>query len=203
MLINIFIQARMSSARFPGKVLAPFNNEPLIKNIINRLTANKIDNIDKIAVLTSIEPTDAPLAAYIASIDVNCFRGELDNVAKRFQQALVKYPCDYFVRICADSPYIEVDIIKQGIKCINEKIDLVTNVFPRTFAKGHSVEIIKSETFLNLDIDKFTKNEQEHVTKYFYNNQSKFNIYNFTSQQKSSLELCIDTIDDLKALEGR
>ena len=33
---KIFIQARMSSSRFPGKILAPFNNAPMIKSTIDR-----------------------------------------------------------------------------------------------------------------------------------------------------------------------
>lgn len=206
MLINIFIQARMSSARFPGKVLAPFNNKPLIKNILDRLdriALNNIQNLAKIVVLTSTEPTDDPLAAYLASINVECFRGELDNVAARFKAALTKYPCDYFVRICADSPYIEPSIINQGISNISSDIDLVTNVFPRSFAKGHSVEIVNAGKFAKLSLADFTADESEHVTKYFYNRATEFNIKNFTNTDHSNDELCVDTIDDLKALEGR
>ena len=56
--MNIFIQARMSSARFPGKVLAPFNGEPLIKGVDQ---VSKISNINDIVVLTSTELSDEPL----------------------------------------------------------------------------------------------------------------------------------------------
>ena len=44
--INVFIQARMSSSRYPGKVLAPLNGMPLIKHLVDRVKRLKaIKNI--------------------------------------------------------------------------------------------------------------------------------------------------------------
>ncbi|MEC7654505.1 MAG: HEAT repeat domain-containing protein [Bacteroidota bacterium] len=36
-MVRVFIQARMSSKRFPGKVLAPFNGIPLLTCVIERV----------------------------------------------------------------------------------------------------------------------------------------------------------------------
>lgn len=35
--VNIFVQGRMSSSRFPGKMLAPFRGRPLVANLLDRL----------------------------------------------------------------------------------------------------------------------------------------------------------------------
>jgi spore coat polysaccharide biosynthesis protein SpsF len=35
--IHVFIQARMSSRRFPGKVLAPFRGHPIIWHVLERV----------------------------------------------------------------------------------------------------------------------------------------------------------------------
>ena len=121
--INIFIQARMSSARFPGKVLAPFNGEPLIKRVLDRVS--KISDINDIVVLTSTELSDNPLASYLSSLNCNVFRGDLNNVFLRFKSALNCYPCEYCVRICADSPLIDSSLIQFMVdKCLNKKISL-------------------------------------------------------------------------------
>ena len=53
-------------------------------------------------------------------------------------------------------------------------------MFPRTFPKGQSVEIIKSSILQN-NMRKFSIFDKEHVTTYFYKNHLDFNIKNFKS----------------------
>jgi spore coat polysaccharide biosynthesis protein SpsF (cytidylyltransferase family) len=83
-------------------------------------------------------------------------------------------------------------------------LDLVTNVFPRTFPKGQSVEMLRSKTFAALQGDLLTAEEQEHVTKYYYNNSSKFRILNLDSgdPQLGQMSYVVDTIEDIQRLEG-
>src|ERR1700690_261368 len=97
--IKVFIQARMSSSRFPGKVLAPVNGKPMIARVI-RCVAGSFGS-DSIVVATSDETSDDPLASYIESLDVKVFRGPLENVFERFRLCLNTNPCDWFFRISA------------------------------------------------------------------------------------------------------
>ena len=47
-----------------------------------------------------------------------------------------KYKPDCFVRVCGDSPLIDTGLIEEAINIYkNNKADLVTNVFPRSFPK--------------------------------------------------------------------
>ncbi len=72
---------------------------------------------------------------------------------------------------------------------------------PRSFPKGQSVEIIKSE-ILRKNLKNFSLNDKEHVTTFFYKNASKFLIKNFLIKKKYKLSnLSIDTIDDLKIIK--
>ena len=78
------------------------------------------------------------------------------------------------------------------------KYDLVTNVFPRTFPQGQSVEIIKT-LIIEKNIKKFNKLDKEHVTKFFYDNSEKFYIKNFIYLgNKKKIKQSIDTKKDLK-----
>lgn len=202
MSTNIFIQARMSSSRFPGKVLAPIHGKPLIQNVIDQV--NKVQGIGGVVVLTSTEMTDDPLEAYLNTKGIKVFRGDLEDVVKRFKEALKTYPCDAFIRICADSPFIDPSLVQKFIDIFqnySDKVDLITNIFPRSFPKGQSVELMRSETFKKLTDHPLTPEQKEHVTKYFYDHSGSFNILNIkASKDLSGLSFCIDEIKDLHAI---
>ena len=115
-----------------------------------------------------------------------------------------KHKCDAFFRICGDSPLLPSPFFDKAIKIYkNHECDLVTNVFPRTFPAGMSIELINSKKFLDVEKKVVKKDELEHVTKYFYKNSSNFNIYNIKSKKyiNHKLKLSIDEVKDLKRLE--
>tara|TARA_B110000305_G_C19098982_1_gene474364 strand:- start:375 stop:722 length:348 start_codon:yes stop_codon:yes gene_type:complete len=81
----------------------------------------------------------------------------------------------------------------------NKNYDLITNIFPRTFPKGQSVEILKSSTYLNINNKVLSKEEKEHLTLYYYNNQKKFKILNFKNNKNmSKYNLSVDNLNDFE-----
>jgi spore coat polysaccharide biosynthesis protein SpsF len=201
LMIRAFLQARMSSRRFPGKVLAPLGNRPIIAHLIGRVT--EVLPLTHVSVLTSTDSSDDPLACYVQNLGVSVYRGELDNVTARFQACLREYPCSWFFRLCGDSPLLDSRLLQTFLphsECTD--LDLVTNVYPRTFPKGHSVELLKAETFATLDPSAFSTEEQEHVTKVFYNHPHAFRILNVASAdpRQAELSFVIDTVADLRRL---
>ena len=75
---------------------------------------------------------------------IKFYRGPLNNVAKRFYEILKK-DVRSFLRICGDSPLIDYKLIDKAITKFNwKKHDLLTNIFPRSYPKGQSIEIINS-----------------------------------------------------------
>ena len=109
----------------------------------------------------------------------------------------------YFIRISGDSPLIDKSIINKMIKILkesNNRYDLITNIFPRSFPKGQSVEIIKT-SIIEKNIHKFNKIDKEHVTNYFYKNYRYFKIKNFSLKKKhNKINLSVDTKQDLKRI---
>ena len=87
--------------------------------------------------------------------------------------------------------------------CHRLDVDLITNVYPRTFPKGQSVEMLRAETFAAIPADLLTAEEQEHMTKYYYNNPDRFRILNLDSgnAELGQISFVIDTIEDLRRLE--
>jgi spore coat polysaccharide biosynthesis protein SpsF len=197
-----FIQARMSSRRFPGKVLAPFRGKPLIEHVVAAVRS-ALPEVPCL-VVTSVHPTDAPLAAYLASIGVPSFRGPLDDVFGRFRAALAEHPCEQVYRFCADSPLLSGASIRAVAGHAAEPWDLVTTIFPRTFARGHNAELIRTATLAAIDPAGLSPEEREHPTQTFYRHPDRYRILNVESGDPSLAETsyCVDTVEDLMRLEG-
>lgn len=198
----ILIQARMSSSRFPGKVLAPLRGRPLIAHVIER--ASMVAGPGGVILVTSLEASDDPLVAYAeACLGVRVFRGDLTNVVRRFQDCLATVPCTWFVRICGDSPVIDHELVSAMLEQVTPEVDLVTNVGERTFPAGQSVEIIRTAPFRQLVAAELTADEQEHVTLHYYRCPTVYRIRNIRSSApgRANRPLVVDSMDDLKALE--
>ena len=80
------------------------------------------------------------------------------------------------------------------------KYDLITNVFPRSFPSGMSVEIIKTN-LLEKMLNKFSKLDKEHVTTYFYRNHKKFKIKNLKTMKRINNKYSIDRPSEIKKLK--
>jgi spore coat polysaccharide biosynthesis protein SpsF len=191
----------MSSSRLPGKVLKSIAGRPLLDYLLESLNAPDFGY--PFAVVTSTEPSDDAIAQFCSDNQVQCFRGSLEKVAQRFYEAAQHFGWESFVRISGDSPLLDHRLIARAIALFNEAdFDLVSNVQERTFPKGQSVEVIRTQTLGN-SIPLFTASEdQEHVTRFFYKNPAEFKIYNFRSLHPlSHLNFCVDTHEDFQFIE--
>ena len=197
-----FIQARMNSERLPGKVLMPLHGEPIISHVLRKLKT--VCPAEQTVVLTSVEPSDDPLALYVESLGITVFRGSLNNVFERFLACTDTYPCQWFLRLSADSPYLDPQILEQVLVHAGDlNLDLVTTTFPRTFPKGQNAELINTRTFASVDASSLSHHEREHITAHFYHNSSRFRIKNIESDDPSLAEtsLAVDSLEDFRRLE--
>ena len=89
MSLIAIIQSRMTSERYPGKMLAPFLGKPVLANIVERIQISKIN--PKIILATSENYTDDPLALYAKHLGIEVVRGSHENVLSRFILTLNKF----------------------------------------------------------------------------------------------------------------
>lgn len=198
--IGAIVQARMSSERFPNKILYEVHGKPMLQYLLERMEHCR--QLDDIVVATSSEDSDDAIADFCRNNEVECFRGLLSNVAGRFRQVLDKYGFGVFVRVNGDSPLLDQSLIDNAIKIFrSDDFDIVTNVMPRTYPSGQSVEVLKTATFQNT-YTHFTEAEDlEHVTRYFYNHSGDFRIHNFALEENlKSIKLSVDNWQDMSVL---
>lgn len=198
MSVGAIVQARMDSERFPGKVLHPVCGKPMLEYLLERLERCAL--LDAAVVATSSGQTDDPIERFCRVRGKKCFRGSLNNVAGRFRGALERYRFDAFVRVSGDSPLLDPGLVDMAVGMfLQGDFDLVTNVFPRSYPRGQSVEIVRAESFRLVCDDTWPDEESQHVTLFFYRNPNQFKIRNFSAQTDlSNIHLAVDTVEDME-----
>jgi spore coat polysaccharide biosynthesis protein SpsF len=175
------IQARMSSSRLPGKVLAPVLDMPMIGRQVERLRRSQ--RLDMLVLATSQEASDDPLADYAGTIGLARVRGPLDDVLGRFAQALDGFPqARTLVRLTADCPLTDWRVLDAVIDHhLATGADYTSNVLPeRTFPHGLDVEAAKVTSFRTAVAEAVDAYEREHVTPFLYRNPQRFRIEGLT-----------------------
>jgi len=197
MRIFICIQCRLSSKRLPEKVLKIVDQKPLISYLIDSLKKTTLENF--VYVLTSKSTTDEKLIDYCKKNNIKYFTGSLHNVYQRFEDFSKENNADAVIRLSGDSPLIDFKLINKFINLAksSKKHDLITNIFPRTFPSGQSVEVIFKTAFKKVIKKDMSLQNKEHVTSYFYENSKKFSILNILCPYKHKFpKLSIDTPKD-------
>lgn len=181
------IQARLGATRLPGKVLKSLEGKPMLQQIIERISMSKY--IDKIIVATTVSPNDDALADFVKNqLKLEFTRGSDDDVLDRFYQASVEFPSDYIVRITADDPLKDAEIIDECIKELlkNPDLDYCSNTIKPTYPEGLDIEVFKSSALKKAYLEASKQSEREHVTPYIWKNQGKFNIKNIEFEKDLS-----------------
>jgi spore coat polysaccharide biosynthesis protein SpsF (cytidylyltransferase family) len=197
------LQARMSSSRLPGKVLLEINGQPMIWWQIQRIL--KSNMVDKVIVATSTDSTDDVLAEYLENENITCSRGPLEDVLRRFQEALVGYPDNStIVRLTADCPLIMPEQLDQLVKLfIGSDYDYISNAIVPTFPDGLDIEIFSKSAFNRILSLETSPADKEHVTLKFKDKKETFKILNYESDlDLSSLRWTVDYPQDFQFIRS-
>jgi spore coat polysaccharide biosynthesis protein SpsF len=197
----IIIQARMSSLRLPGKVLLKHNEKSILDYQIERLRKSKKSSA--IILSTSNEQSDDILVETAISNGIPYYRGDLNNVAKRFRETLQKFNLKYFARHCCDRPFYDTSLLDQAFTILTEQgYDIVSSIKSNTFPKGLTTEVMRTDSFLAAYNHILSDYDKEHVTSIFYKADSPFRVYTLSNNKDlSGINLCIDTQEDFLRFE--
>ena len=201
-MICCIIQARIGSTRLPKKVIQKIDNKnTVIDYVINQVKHSK--KIEKIVVATTNLIEDDIICQYANLQQIECFRGSSEDVLDRFYQCAKKFGIDDIIRITADNPLIDPNIIDRIInEYKNKEYDFVTNTLDRTFPYGTEVEVFSFQSLEKAWKNAKKPSEREHVTPFILNPKNKFILKNIEYQEDISyLRYTIDRMDDLKLVK--
>ena len=193
----------MSSSRLPGKVLADLGPGRTLDLVLARLQA--ATQLDQVVLATSYSPDDEPVVAVGGEHGIEVVRGPLEDVLERFAIAAREVDADAIVRITADCPLVDPDLVDEFVAMWRrEGVDYLANIVPpRTFPKGLDVEVMTREALECAAIEANKDADREHVTPFIRRHSGRFSIFGvYIEPSAASLRITLDTEDDLVALRA-
>ena len=143
--VIIAVQIRLKSGRLPLKALLPF---PIDKDLVNFSTVieifqQKFNNLDA-QVEFLVPENDLNIFQIFFPNNIKFFGGSEHNVIKRYCQFMKENMNKWIIRICADSPYIERNLIEQVVNdCKSGKFEKI---------KMYTTRILNNQKGNNLDL---------------------------------------------------
>jgi spore coat polysaccharide biosynthesis protein SpsF len=200
-VVLAILQARMSSSRFPGKVLHPLHGKPMILRQLERL--QRATRIDDIVVATSVESSDDELAAVLAANGHTVRRGPLDDVLGRFVQVIAEFAPDHVVRLTADNPLMDPAVVDLIVReHLESGVDYTSNALSHTFPHGLDVEAARADVLCQVAELSHDPDDREHVTMGIYRRPEQFSLRPVAQEpDRSDLRWTVDYPDDLAWVE--
>ena len=193
------VQARMSSTRFPGKVMKEVGGKPLIEILLNRLS--KSQKIDKIILATSINKQDDILTKCVTQLGYGVYRGSEDDVLDRYYKAVKPFQPEVVVRITGDCPLIDPVLVDAVIdKFLKTQADYASNIDPPTYPDGLDTEVFKFNLLETSFYKAKSSLEREHVTTYIRNKKDYKKVSLVNEKDLSSERWTVDEPEDYEVI---
>lgn len=195
------VQARMSSTRLPGKVLATLGDCSVLELLLRRLARS--GELDGIVVATSTDPSDDAIEREGERLSVRVLRGSLTDVLGRYLEASASTGADAVVRITADCPLTDPEVVDQVVALWRDSgADYVTNTLePRSYPDGLDVEVISAPALARVGELAHEAADREHVTPYIRRHPEKFPSRGLhLDPSHGDVRVTLDTPEDLHSL---
>ncbi len=165
------IQGRMSSSRLPGKILADIAGQPMLTRVYIR--TSRATTLDEVIFATTTDASDQAVAEYCDFSGIPHTRGSLFDVLDRYYQTALQSKADVVVRITADCPVIDPELIDNVVNTLLEdEYDFVCNRLPppwtRTYPIGLDVEACTFKVLKKAWKEAKEPQHREHAMPYFY-----------------------------------
>jgi spore coat polysaccharide biosynthesis protein SpsF len=210
--VDIIVEARLGSLRFPGKVLKKLGNKTALEVMIERL--KYIPGVDDIIIATTNNKEDTKISQIAKKNKVKFYRGSEKDVLKRVLMAAKKFKTEIIVEITGDNPLIDYKISSKVINFFLrniKKYDYVSNDVALYLEKNSNIYPLGFNTKvfstkLLQKVDRIAKHslDREHVVNYIVKNFKKYRIFNVDLPKflkKKNFRLTMDYKEDYEVIK--
>ncbi|UYZ60583.1 glycosyltransferase family protein [Hymenobacter latericus] len=200
--VGALVQARMGSTRLPGKALLPLPlgaATTVLSHVLARAQAAEL--VHTVVVATSTLPADDALAQAAQACGVAVYRGDQQDVLRRFHEAALAHRLDVVVRLTADNPAIDPGYLDRAVTAhlaAGADYTLSTGL-----PLGTNLEVFGQQTLATAFAQATAPEEREHVTPYLRRHPDRFRLQTLdlaTAEIPASLRLTLDYPSDYALL---
>nr|WP_296440537.1 hypothetical protein [uncultured Acetatifactor sp.] len=195
-MTGIIIQARMGSSRLPGKILKDFEGKTLIGHIIDRLV--RVKSPVKVIIATSNMSQDDQVERFCRQKGVDCFRGDEQNVLKRYYDCANMYHLKDIVRMTGDNPFPDVEELDRLIAFHQENNMEFSENFT-VLPVGVGMEIMSYRALAESMCKAFLPKHFEHADEYILDHLEDFRHHTVQvsiEKDRPDVRLTVDTLQD-------
>jgi spore coat polysaccharide biosynthesis protein SpsF len=198
------IEARMTSTRLRGKVLAQAAGVPMLELMIERLRF--VPELDQIVIATTVNAPDDPIEALGGRLGVGVWRGSETDVLSRVLDAAVAYEAETIVELTGDCPLIDPAIVSRVIRAYRQQtVDYVSNTLERTYPDGMDTQVFATAVLADVASRTDDSIDREHVSLYIYRHPEIYSLANVAAppqETRPQLRLTLDTREDLMMIRA-
>lgn len=198
MSVGIIIQARMGSSRLPGKILMDFSGKTLLQHILDRL--GRLQTPATTVIATTLRSQDDIVEAFCKEHGVLCFRGDEENVLKRYCDCTDAFLFHQVVRMTGDNPFPDIEELDRLIGYhLENHMDFSENF--STLPIGIGMEIMSRTALVDSLRHADLPKHFEHVDEYILDHLEDYRHGTLgVSGEKCfpSIRLTVDTVEDYR-----
>ena len=195
------VQARMQSRRLPGKALMPIAGKPLLAFLVDRLKAAA--SLDEIVVATGDVPANRPIVELAQASGIGVFMGSEENVLDRFVQAAHAHRADVVVRVTADNPLTDPEVIDALVAArAGTGADLA---WSDRLIDGAGSEVTTREALMRASAAATSQAHREHVTLIMKEQPARFAVVRWTppaALSRPDLSVTVDTLEEFEKVRA-
>lgn len=169
--IAAIAQARMNSERLAGKILAPISGVPLLLHVIERL--RRVQGLEDIIIATTGLKEDDRTEEFCRELGIKYFRGDSEDVLKRFVDAAEAFGVNVIARICADNPLFDVPFLARMVEEHLRSGADITYSSP-SVPIGSAQEVASFEALKSASLETNDPKCREHVTPFIKENPDRY-----------------------------
>jgi spore coat polysaccharide biosynthesis protein SpsF len=193
------VQARVGSTRLAGKVLLDICGAPLLLHVVERVRAAR--TIEEVVIATTTAEEDRAILDLAAEHEIPAYAGSVDDVLDRFYRAARRYGAEVVVRVTADDPFKDPDVIDRVVSRLqgDPALDYVSNTIRPTYPEGLDIEAFTFAALERAWREAKLPSEREHVTPYIWKHTDRFRSLNVENDEDlSSWRWTLDYEADLE-----
>lgn len=195
----------MNSHRFPGKAMERLAGRPLLQLLLQRV--RRATAIDRLVVATSTGQGDNAIQDLCEPMGVTCVRGSEDDVLGRFMQVLDAHPAEAVIRICADNPLTDPELLDDLADHFHRgQFDYAYNNLPECgYPDGVGAEIISGPLLRQIALEAHEGPDREHVTLFVKRHRKQFRTMALqapTTLGRPDIRLDVDYPEDFRCMQS-